>query len=392
MSLTSQVKHVATPRPTHGRDAADAAQPATTISIRASVLGATKAPERRFVLDGLIPDRNVTLFSGDGGLGKSLVALHIAMIMASGSKWLGRGTAAGEVVLLSAEDELHEIHRRLEQICEHEETSLSSLTGLHIVPLAGKDALLAIPDRERGAMRPTTLLGHVRTALDVIRPKLLIVDTLADTFGGNEIDRAQARSFIGMLRGLALELDMGVLLVAHPSLAGMASGSGSSGSTGWSNSVRSRLYLERPAVEKDEEPDEDARILSVKKSNYSAAGLTIPLRWQDGVFVRDDGEADLEREVAIEAKASAAEVVFLEILTQMTEQGRTVSPAPSASYAPALFEKHPLAKGFRKKAFVSVMERLLHAGGVHVEVTGPPSKKRQQLVIGPSPPTIATAE
>jgi RecA-family ATPase len=40
-----------------------------------------------------------------------------------------------------------------------------------------------------------------------------------------------------MLRGLAINYQHATLMLAHPSLAGMASGSGSSGSTGWSNSV-----------------------------------------------------------------------------------------------------------------------------------------------------------
>jgi hypothetical protein len=56
-------------------------------------------------------------------------------------------------------------------------------------------------------------------------------------------DAAPYLGTLVQLRGLALETSSTALLLAHPSLSGMASGSGTSGSTAWSNSVRSRLYL-----------------------------------------------------------------------------------------------------------------------------------------------------
>ena len=74
---------------------------------------------------------------------------------------------------------------------------------------------------------------------------VFVLDTLADLHAGQENDRATARQFIGFLRGLALRHELAVVLLAHPSNAGMASGSGLSGSTAWNASVRSRLYLER---------------------------------------------------------------------------------------------------------------------------------------------------
>ena len=64
-------------------------------------------------------------------------------------------------------------------------------------------------------------------------------------FAGDENSRPQAQEFIGLLKRLARKQNCALLLLAHPSLSGMATGTGMSGSTAWSNSVRSRLYLER---------------------------------------------------------------------------------------------------------------------------------------------------
>ncbi|WP_369675560.1 AAA family ATPase, partial [Enterococcus faecium] len=92
------------------------------------------------------------------------------------------------------------------------------------------------------------------------RPALVGLDTLADLHSGQENDRTTARQFIGLLRGLAIRHGCAVVLLAHPSLTGMASGSGLSGSTAWNASVRSRLYLER-VVQDGYEADPDRRVL-----------------------------------------------------------------------------------------------------------------------------------
>ena len=56
---------------------------------------------------------------------------------------------------------------------------------------------------------------------------MLTVDTAADTFGGNEIDRQQVRRYIqGCLTSLSLEFDLALALLAHPSASGLANGSG----------------------------------------------------------------------------------------------------------------------------------------------------------------------
>ncbi len=152
---------------------------------------------------------------------------------------MGLSTTPGKAIFLSAEDELDEILRRVHEICDRRQIQMKALTQLRVLPLAGKDALLSVQDRARATMQTTPLWDRLREILTEARPNLLVIDTLADVFGGDEINRVQTRAFIGLLRGLALDFDLAIVLLAHPSLSGMASGTGSSGSTAWSNSVRS---------------------------------------------------------------------------------------------------------------------------------------------------------
>ena len=210
---------------------------------------------------------------------------------------------------------------------------------------------------------------------------MVILDTLADLFGGNEVDRAQARQFVGMLRGLAMQFDCTVVLLAHPSLSGMASGSGQSGSTAWNNSVRSRLYLKR-ITEADGraevEPDPDLRELTTMKANYGRSGGNIEIRWVDGRFVlsTDPIAANISLDRLSNTKA---EGVFLKLMKIYIDEGRSLSVNPGTTYAPSLFAADERNEGVIKKGFRKAMDDLLERKIIESVPSGPSSKPRPQL-------------
>ena len=332
-------------------------------------------PPRVWHVQDLIPSDTVTLFSGDGGTGKSLVALQLAASTALARSWLGLAVRGGKAVYLSAEDDRAELHRRLADIAQAEGVELGDLRDLTLRSLAGEDALLALLGKG-GALEPTPLLDAIDELLERDKPDLLVLDTLADYFAGNENDRAQARQFIGMLRGLAIRHKCAVFMLAHPSLTGLNSGTGTSGSTGWNNSVRSRLYLSR--VKQDGyEANSDARVLQTMKSNYARIGAEIALTWQNGVFVADAPVTGLDRMAA----SAKAERLFLTFLRQFEEQGRRVNHAGGQTYAPKVFAAHPEAEGVTKRAFAQAMENLMTSGKVTISEDGPPSRRRQFLLV-----------
>src|SRR5262245_57326793 len=165
---------------------------------------------------------------------------------------------------------------------------------------------MAAPDRN-GIIKVTHLIEQISEAACDIKPKLIVLDNAADIYGGNENDRAQVRQFIGLLRGMAMAAGAGLLVTSHPSLNGIYTGTGLSGSTAWNVSVRSRLYFKRATTEKDEEPDPDLRVLEVMKSNYGPIGETITLKWNKGLFLPIGGASALEKAAA----ERAAEQMFL---------------------------------------------------------------------------------
>ena len=338
--------------------------------VSAASLAEKAVPRQRWHVPDLIPASNVTILSGDGSAGKSLLAIDLAVATADASEWIGTMPEPGKVIFVSAEDELDELHRRLDKITPN----VGALQELLIVPLAGKDAIFAAPAGREALLQETPLFSALRALVKEQKPVLLILDTLADLFGGDEIKKVHARQFIGMLRGLALDFDVTVLLLSHPSQSGMSSGSGTSGNTAWNNSVRSRLYLERCKNQDGSEDDADIRILTTKKANRAKHGGKIFLRYCGGKFVREDVAAkasDTERE---------AERVFLALLRQFEREGRAVSHAPSKAHAPTVFAGHPNAGRIGKANLAKAMDRLFAAGKIKIEESGPPSRRRQRIV------------
>jgi len=230
--------------------------------------------------------------------------------------------------------------------------------------------------RRDGTMAPTALFASLATAAFDIRPALIVVDSIAATFGGNQNDRVSARTFVGMFRQLAREIDCAVLLLDHPSLSGITSGTGRGGSMDWQNATRARLHLETVA---DEEGG-TGRVLEVKKLNYGAAGEKTKLRWEEGCFVLEAAAGSPYRAAA----ERSADELFLRLLEQRNAQGRWVTPSKAAGFAPKELVAMPGAEGFTAAAFAHAMERLLAAQLVVVETFGPPSKQRQRLVVAPS--------
>lgn len=241
----------------------------------------------------LLPINHVILLSGDGGTGKSLIAMQLAIAMVTGSKWLGMEVAQGPVVYFSCEDDVDELHRRIHDICQAEEIDKAELHRLTIIDRVKEGGGLLSTVSPKDGIRPTAMFDELMRRCTDIEPLMVVLDNLANCFAGNENDRVHAQQFISLLRRLAVRADTTILLLSHPSRAGRSSG-GESGSTAWNNSVRQRMYLTRPADEAEEgdEVDTDVRVLEVMKANYGPVGTKIGVRWDESRFIAiEDSDA-----------------------------------------------------------------------------------------------------
>ncbi|HEY8872962.1 MAG TPA: AAA family ATPase [Stellaceae bacterium] len=340
-------------------------------TVAADLAGAI-VPDRPWLVPHWLPSRQVTLLSGDGGVGKSLLAMSLQIATATATRWLGLSATPCRSIGVYAEDEEDELHRRL--------VGLAELAGVDVAALGNMSWHSAVADQaelveadESGGVRPTQYFRQVERRAVEFKARLVVLDAVTNLFGGDEIKRRQVNAYVGLLRRLAIKIDGAVLLLAHPSAAGISTGSGLSGSTHWNNAVRSRLYLTRTTGE-DADPDE--RELTRLKANYAGAGDVLRLRWQRGGFVALDEPTGVDR-AALGAKADR---VFRSLLTATYAEGTWTSPNPAApNYAPRTFSKRPDREGLGKPAFEAAMHRMLRAAEVKTETYGPPSQGRRRL-------------
>jgi RecA-family ATPase len=344
----------------------------------ADELEGARIPRRLWQYPGLIPANTVTLLTGDGGVGKSTLALQACVSTVLGTPWIGHEPREGNALYLSAEDDRDELHRRVADIGTFYGRPLAMMAGLKLWPLVDGEAVLATAAPHGDHIVPTPLWFELLRLAIEWEPKLLVLDASADVFAINENSRPQVRQAIGLLRSLAIRTGSAVTLLAHPSLQGLTSGSGFSGSTAWNNSVRSRLYLSRPKSDDGGEAAPDIRTLGLMKANYAPSGSEFRLLLRGGAFTNEDAAAGapLSRIMA----DSRVEGQFLELLAAYEAQGRPVSHTPSANYAPSLFAKDPRAQGTTKKGFEASMGRLFADGRIAVVVDGPPSRRRSKIV------------
>lgn len=242
-------------------------------------------PPRDWIIPDILPAARVASMLGNGGLGKTQIGLQLAVHTAVSRALWGHRVAGGTVLGIFCEDEPDELERRVRTTCEAEGIDLGTLDNLYLLSRDGHDNLLCTFEREQIVLTP--FHGELAAAVELLRPRLTILDTAADLFGGDFMSTPQVRQFLKVgLGSLAVRHATAVLLLAHPSASGMNSGDGGGFSTAWHNGVRSRLFLRRPKSD-DAEAVRDRRVIELRKANYAGDGLMIPLTWQAGRFVLD---------------------------------------------------------------------------------------------------------
>jgi RecA-family ATPase len=314
-----------------------------------------QVPQRQWLVPDWVPLARATALYGAGGEGKTLLAQQLATACAIGEPWLGMPVIKCNSLLLFCEDDLDEMHRRQEAINSLYGCTFADLGAMLWLPRLGDDN--ALMSFETGRAIHTPLFGELLATAKAHDARLVITDTLADIFAGNENDRGQARAFTQQALGyLARETRGAALALAHPSRAGMNSGSGESGSTAWVGTFRSQLYLATLKADNQSEPAEpDLRTLTRHKSNAARRGDEIELRWNDGVLVPTRQATGIGGWV----ERKTAKRVFLDLLDRVKAEGRYVSSnSHSGSYAPTAFARRPDREGFRVGDFKRAMEEL----------------------------------
>jgi RecA-family ATPase len=349
-------------------------------------------PPRVWVWDGLVPAGEATLFAGDGGTGKSLLALQAGMHISLGIPLFGRAVRRMPVFVLALEDDRDEVFRRMWAIAKHLGITVPSLRHFGVMCRDDYDPTLFAPDSE-GRLAETPTATFIDYALDYFfrsvgplpgyetegkgEGGLIIIDNASLAFAGNENAKIDVVAFVNRyIQPLARRHNATVLVLGHVSRASLASGAGVSGNTHWSNGFRSRLYLEKPRGDDGGGAvDKAARTLSLAKANYAEDGAIFALRLVDGAFLQDDAQASAG---ATDGDAAAARL--LAFIAKRWESNRPLSPSPtSAVYAPRVAMRELGLRRSQMRELERALSSLIEDGRVAIESIGPKSKAKDIL-------------
>ena len=319
-------------------------------------LAKVRAQPKAFAISNLAPRGEVTLFTGPGSAGKSLLAQQMATAAAAGIGTLGYDLDPAPAIYLTCEDDPGQLHWRQQHICESMGVNLADLEGrLSLISRRGEldNELSASIDNED--TRPSPLYRRLEATISETGARHVWLDNVAHLFPGNENDRGEVTQFVNLLNRLAGRTGAAIVLLGHPN----KSGDNYSGSTAWLNAVRSQFTIEH-----DEETD--VRTIRSAKANYARKGVASRFVWTDWAFVLEDDLAP-DRAAALRATAQAANdnERFLTCLAEMTRQKRSVSESPNAlNFAAKVFAAMPEAKGVGKERMGKAMDRLFRLGRI----------------------------
>lgn len=247
-------------------------------------------PPPRFVVERLIPRRQITLLGGHGGAGKSMLALTIAAHVAGGEPWAGFAVEAGPVVFVTLEDEADVVRWRLRNVLEAYALDAVTVAGnLRVLDGTASDACLAVEQAAPHASKTLAPTGALAELAEAAKGcALIVVDNASDGYAANSNDPMMVRAFMRRMLGrVARDTGAGVLLLAHIDKDAARHGSRGNayiGTTAWHNSARSRLALLAT----------DGRGLELvhEKTNFGKLADAIPLqRSEHGVLLAVAGDA-----------------------------------------------------------------------------------------------------
>jgi len=336
----------------------DAVTPFPTLDLAA--LASAEPHPKDFVIPGFAPAGEVTLFTGPGSSGKSLVSQQLATGAAAGVGTLRLELRQTNTIYLTCEDDEGQLHWRQAHICAALNISMGSLAGrLHLVTLRGALGIELCAFAKGGFFTLARAYYRLEALIKKAGAKLVFLDNLAHLFTGNENDRGDVTRFLNALNRLASETGAAIVLLGHPNKQhsqGNKAGNQYSGSTAWQNAVRSQITL-------DHDVGTGLRTLSITKANYSSIDQAIRFLFVDWAFVHaDDAPADIGRAMAKAMLEREDDARFLACLRQRMEEKRAVSESKNApTFAPAVFAKMPESEGMGKDRLASALDRLWRA-------------------------------
>lgn len=164
-----------------------------------------QAPEQPWLIDELWFAGGVGILGGHPKLGKTFIAVELALAVAAGGAAFGRYRAplGGPVLFYGPEDGLSALRRRFEAL------ALARRHDLHELPIYLLDVARLCLDRPGDLERMRATVARLRPRLVVLDPFVRLVAKV------DENSASDVSAVLGSLRAMQHDFDVAVLLVHH---------------------------------------------------------------------------------------------------------------------------------------------------------------------------------
>lgn len=211
-----------------------------------------KMPSPEWLIENFLTQKSIVLLYGCPGVGKSFIAIDIAIAVAKGFEWFGNKASTGTVVLISTEGN------------QGLQLRLKGWEIEHGIQLANTNNLLFCfePVDFANDKALATFLKEVEALSE--KPKLIVIDTFADCFAGNDANENDSGSVGRFLAGVkyAIEKTGATALIIHHTKKGDRAERGST----VLRAVMDSMYLVRKTK------SELFVITSTKQRNFATSG------------------------------------------------------------------------------------------------------------------------
>lgn len=218
-------------------------------------------PSERWLVEDLWVERAAAVLGGPPKLGKTWLAVDLALSVASGTAVLDRYAVRrpGPVLFFAAEDSREHFKERFSGIARRRGLSLGALE-VHFLEVARLRL-----DEEEDRLRLLSTVAH-------IRPRLLVIDPFVRAHAADENSASEISRLLAFLRSLERDQELAILIIHHTRKAGASSthrGQGLRGSSdiqAWADLL---FYLDRA--------QEGLRLVMECRSVRPPAPLTLKL-------------------------------------------------------------------------------------------------------------------
>ena len=179
-----------------------------------------RAPEQEYLIGNTIPLGVPTIFAAAGDSGKGMMTLDLAMKVASGepmqSSFGGIVSTHGDAIILSAEDDKDEMHRRIERM-DPMGKRREYPNNLKILPLPNLGGVFPIMQKIDNSYVMGEEFGRIYDQiLEMQNLALLVIDPMASFVHADvNADPAAGAAFMGMLAQISTETGATVMVNHH---------------------------------------------------------------------------------------------------------------------------------------------------------------------------------